>query len=438
VSEFLFRRPGDPERLLLNSWNMTLRGGSQPLWLTRPRSAHAPRYPALRGDLDVDMVDVVIIGGGVTGAAVAWKLASGGIRVAVLEAQRVGRGSTAASTALLMQEPDEDFGALRERYGTAATRRIWQRSARARDDFIHTLKTLGVACDLAARDSIYYTVDDQARLRRELTLRRDAGLSAAWLDAPALEHVANITGGVAIRTTGNAQADPYRVCVGLLDAAEQRGAAIFEHTRVTRIDTSQRSSRSSQGVTVHTPHGRIRADQVVIATGYATPAFKPLLRRFRMSLTYVVATERLSPSLQRRIGLSRVMLWDTDRPYHYARWTTDGRLLLGGGDRPIVPPRARPQALREGAENVRAHFARLYPALEHVTIERAWDGMFASTPDGLPFVGPHRRYPRHLFALGYGGNGMTFGFLAAEIICERLLGRVTDDHALFSFGREPR
>ena len=77
----------------------------------------------------------------------------------------------------------------------------------------------------------------------------------------------------------------------------------------------------------------------------------------------------------------------------------------------------------------------MYPSLAEVAIDYSWEGLFAVTPDGLPYVGPHLRYPRHLFALGYGGNGMTFGFLAAEIICERLMGRETDDHDLFSFGR---
>src|SRR5665213_977899 len=135
---------------------MKLRGGSQPLWLDRPGATDAPRYPGLRSDHDADAVDVVIVGGGITGAAGAWKLASSGIRVAVLEARRVGRGTTAASTALLMQEPDEDFGALRERYGAADTQRIWQRCLRAKDDLIRTLKTLDVPCDLVSRDSIYY------------------------------------------------------------------------------------------------------------------------------------------------------------------------------------------------------------------------------------------------------------------------------------------
>ena len=56
------------------------------------------------------------------------------------------------------------------------------------------------------------------------------------------------------------------------------------------------------------------------------------------------------------------------------------------------------------------------------------------TPDTLPYIGPHQRYPRHWFALGYGGNGMTFGALAARPL-ERWERTPSRDRALFEFGR---
>lgn len=115
-------------------------------------------------------------------------------------------------------------------------------------------------------------------------------------------------------------------------------------------------------------------------------------------------------------------------------WTDEGRLLLGGGDRRRAEGRRRIAAYRAGVASVRAYFEQLYPPLERVKMD-AWEGLFATTPDGLPYIGPHRRYPRHLFALGYGGNGMTFGFLASRLLLERLSGSVSPDHELFAFGR---
>jgi glycine/D-amino acid oxidase-like deaminating enzyme len=372
-----------------------------------------------------------VVGGGITGATIAWRFADAGLRVVVVDARRVGRGSTAASTALLMQEPDEDYASLADRYGEKRTRRIWELSRMATRDCVSVIRRLDISCHLAERDSVYYalTTEAAAKLRDEHRRRRSAGITARWLDRSALLDETGIHGAAGIRTRGNAQVDPYEACVGFLRVAARRGAFIFERSPVNRIAVA------GDHATVVTGRGSVRADRVIIATGYATPYFKPLTGRFKMLNTYVVTTRPLTSSERRRLGLSAVMLWDTDRPYHYARWTDDHRLMLGGADRPHVRGPRRVAALREGAQSVREYFTTLYPILAEVALEYAWDGLFAMTPDGLPYIGPHRHYPRHLFALGYGGNGMTFGFLASKLLLDWYRGKRTSDHDLFAFSR---
>ena len=180
----------------------------------------------------------------------------------------------------------------------------------------------------------------------------------------------------------------------------------------------------------------VEAERVVIATGYATPQFRPLAGRFRMYRTYVLATEPMTAGQRRDLGLSDVMVWDTERPYHYARWTAGSSALVGrrrstGAARPAASP-----AIRQRRHvSLRAYFETRLPALAAIETAVAWEGLFAMTPDSLPYIGPHRRYPRHWFALGYGGNGMTFGFLAARLLLERWQGVDSRDHALFAFDR---
>jgi glycine/D-amino acid oxidase-like deaminating enzyme len=386
------------------------------------------RFPSLSRDHDVD---IAIVGGGITGAAVAWRFADAGLAVAVVEGGAIGRGSTAASSALLMQEPDEDFVRLAGRYGANRAKRIWQLSRMATRDLVRVLKRLHIECDLQRRDSVYYAPigSDARQLRTEHRRRTAAGVGGRWLDGRAARRVLGFHAAAAIRTTGNAQVDPYKACVGLMHAAADAGALIFERSSIDAI------RRSQTGVVLESARGRIRADRVVIATGYATPYFKPLEARFRMLHTYVVATRPMTSAERRRIGLGAVMQWDTGRPYHYARWTPDHRLMLGGEDRRLVPERQRRQALREASRRVHEHFLGLYPALADAPLQYAWEGLFATTPDGLPYIGPHRRYPRHLFALGYGGNGMTFGFLAARLLLDWYLGDRSTDHRLFAFTR---
>ena len=137
--------------------------------------------------------------------------------------------------------------------------------------------------------------------------------------------------------------------------------------------------------------------------------------------------------MRREMGLGDVMVWDTTDPYHYARWTPDRRILFGGGDTPT--PQSRRDALTRRARHLMQELVELYPVLDGISPAYAWEGVFATTPDGLPYVGPHRRYPRQLFALGYGGNGMTFGYLAARMLVRAVRGHSTDEDRLFGFAR---
>ena len=396
------------------------------IWLGR--TTPAPRYPALRGHHETE---VAIVGGGMTGAMIAEAFTRIGVNVAVIEAERIGHGSTAANTALLLQEPDYDLGSLSEKYGAATARRIWELSSNAARDFVKTIRRLKIDCDLHERDSLYYTLDqDKATgLQRELRRRRAAGLGGSWLTPRALERISGIHGAGAIRTRGNAQLNPLAACRGLICAAARDGARVFERSNVRRI------AQVDDGVRLYTRAGTIDALQVVIATGYATKYFRPLAGRFRMRHTYVLSTSTAGWVARRRLGLGDVMLWDTARPYHYVRWTDDHHLLLGGADHPVKPGARHDKQFADATQKLRDYFEKLYPTLADVGIETAWEGLFAMTPDSLPYIGAHRRYPKHSFALGYGGNGMTFAALAARIIVEQWQGKRSRDHKLFAFNR---
>ena len=366
-----------------------------------------------------------------TGALVAHAFASAGISTTVLEAAVVGSGSTAASSALLLKEPDLELTQLTNRYGARASRRIWELSHQSVDQLVALLKRLRIRCDLKTRDAVYYATTAQAaeRLRHECELRARSGFDAEWLGPAQLRRLTGIAGHGAILSKGSAQFDPYRACVGIFRTASAAGAHVFERSEVRRIE------KAHNGVRIRTRQGTLHADRVVIATGYATPQFRPLAGRFRMYRTYVLATEPIDSVQRDDVGLSDVMVWDTERPYHYARWTPEHRLLLGGEDRLVQPGQRRRQQSKTAARDLRAYFEARLPALATVRTERAWEGLFAMTADSLPYIGPHRRYPRHWFALGYGGNGMTFGFLAARLLLERWQGMKSRDHALFEFAR---
>src|SRR4029078_11666216 len=171
-------------------------------------------------------------------------------------------------------------------------------------------------------------------------LRRTAGLEAAG----------------AILTPGNAQADPYRACLAIARGAGREGARLFEHSEEGSMEAPR------DDVPLRLRRGTIHAGWAIIATGYATPEFEPLLARFRLMNTYVIATPRLDADARARVGIGDVMLWDSGRPYHYLRWTPDGRLLFGGRHAPYVAGARRPARVSRGGRHPPRDLVKLYPA----------------------------------------------------------------------------
>ena len=399
-----------------------------PYWLGQFPRKRRPSYPRHRGRVETD---VAIVGGGITGCATAYALASAGVKVALFEANQVGQGSTGASTAMLMQEADVDFQDLMKMHGLRAARRIWQMTRLATFELAATLRRLNIQCQLQPQDSIYFATDSEAsrRLRREYEARRVAGLETSWLTADRLRRDTNLKGYGAIRTHGNAQVDPYRVCLGFASAAVKRGAQIYERSAVARVRFGRKA------VDIKSRSGTACADRVVIATGHAPPIFKPLARHLRVMHTYTVATPPLPAQVRGQLGRRDAMLWDTRQPYHYLRWTRDDRILFGGADQPQTPVRQRDKILVQRTGQLMYELSTLYPVISGTQPEYGWDGVVATTSDGLPYIGPHRNYPRHLFAFGYGGNGLTLGFLASRILLRGYLGEPARGDELFGFTR---
>ena len=79
-------------------------------------------------------------------------------------------------------------------------------------------------------------------------------------------------------------------------------------------------------------------------------------------------------------------------------------------------------------------FKKVFPNIEFKP-EFTWTGTFGETEDGLPFIGTYNKLPNSYFALGFGGNGITFSLIAAEIITDLILGKENKDAQIFSFDR---
>jgi len=394
---------------------------------TFPRSRR-PDYPHFRGDT---RTRVVIVGGGLTGCACAASFAAAGVDAVLLEAERLGAGATAASPGILRQDLDASFAASAELHGVRVARHVWQGFRRASLDFAAALRRLGVRADLAPQDLLYFTrdgADAARRLQREYHARRDAGVEGSWMTPRAMAADAGFTANGGIRARGDVL-DPYRTCLGLAAAAASRGAAIHERTLVRRIRVRRKA------VEVKTGKGVITAEAVVIATGGLIDDLKALRRHFAPAQSFAVLTESMPAAVRRDVGKRAAALRDTETPPHLLRWMKDDRVLFAGADQPPAAPRARNTLLVQHANELMYQLTTLYPAISGLQPEWAWDMVGYGSPDGLPVVGPHRNFPRHLFALGHGHHGAGVAWLAARILLRAFLGEPAKGDEFFGFGR---
>jgi glycine/D-amino acid oxidase-like deaminating enzyme len=204
--------------------------------------------------------------------------------------------------------------------------------------------------------------------------------------------------------------DPYRACLGMAAAAARRGAACFERSPVTKV----RFTRRYADVAVE--GGSIRTRRVIVATGTATAEFAQLRRHFHRRETYVVMTEALPVQMRRELGDPRLVLRDSETPPHHVAWTADGRLIVAGADQPETQARVRPDVLVQRTGQLMYELLKVYPAISGLRPEYGWGAAYGETSDGLMYVGAHRNYPHHLFALGGHAVSVTGAFAAARIL----------------------
>jgi glycine/D-amino acid oxidase-like deaminating enzyme len=293
------------------------------------------------------------------------------------------------------------------------------------------LRRFEIKCDLSPQDVIALassTPEGARLLRREFEARHAAGIEGSWMTPAALAREAAVESRGGIRTHGQVF-DPYRACIGLARAAASRGAQIFEHAAVTRIRASKRS------VEVSTEAGSITAETVIVATAAPIKDLRPLRRHLRAEQVYAVVTEPLPAAMRRQVGSRAMVIEDLGEPDRVVRWISEDRAMVHGGRQPELAERAREKALAQRTGQLMYEFSLLYPPISGLQPERSWDAVDYDTADGLPFLGPHRNFPRHLFAFGSSRHGAGVAWLAARVALRHVQGELGKADQALGFGR---
>lgn len=367
-------------------------------------------------------VDIAIVGCGVMGAMLADRLSDASRSVAVLDRRPPGHGSTAASTALVMWAADVPLTHLAREIGMVEAGRRWRRVYRAAHDLADRIDAAGIACERAERPELYLagTLLDETGLAAEVAARRAAGLPSTLLDAGAVADRFGIAPRAAILSEGCYGVDPVRLTLGLLHRARGRGATASFPVDVVAL------ARQDDGVRIDLADGRsIMAGEAVLATGYERATlFLP--SAFAITSSYAIATAP-GTSIPWR---EQAMIWEASRPYLYTRPTADGRIVAGGEDEEFADATRRDALIGTKGGTLRAKVAAMLDE-DDIAVDCAWAAAFGSSPDGLPAIGRAANHDHLWLASGFGGNGVTFAALGADLITAALTGAPDPDAPCF-------
>jgi glycine/D-amino acid oxidase-like deaminating enzyme len=374
-------------------------------------------------------VDVVIIGTGITGTLIAHELCSAGIQCIMVDKRTVSTGSSIASTALLQYEIDTPLSELSEKLGDDMAVKAYRASLQSISDIEHLFEKIGINPDLEKVPSVFYASNRKGLklIQKELEIRKKYNLPVQFLNKKELYEKYGIDAPGALKNNVSAQIDAYKAAISLIDYhIKNSNLQVFSQTNIEECDENPFDCR------LITQYGNeIKCNSVVIATGFEAGKFLPK-EVMKLTSTYAIISE---PIEEKYLWKDRSLFWETKEPYLYVRTDGKNRVIAGGEDEDFKNPVLRDILLKKKVRKLEKKIKNLFPYLPFKT-EMAWCGTFSSTKDGLPFIGnwpgEHRKY----YALGYGGNGITFSMIAAQIIKNKLTGVQDDREIFFGFERQ--
>ena len=394
---------------------------NEPYWLIK--NALAKSYSSLKEDISSE---ILVVGGGITGALIAYKLISSGRKVVLIDKRDICNGSTSASTAMLQYEIDTSLHELIEQRGLTCAVSSYQNCEKAIFDLKKIVDEIKSDCQFEFKKSIYFCSKKKELefLEKEFEARKQHGFKVKWLEKDELKNL-GLVAEAAIESETGAVMDCYKFAGDLLEYCSKKGVKIFDRTELDSIkeEDDKQIATTKEGFKIEIQH-------IVYCTGYeSVENVKEDI--VELKSTYALASEaftKLPKAFQKHI------FWNTSNPYLYFRGTKDGRIIMGGGDENFKNAKRRDALLPKKEKNLVKSFEKCFPDIQY-TLDYSWAGTFGETKDGLPYMGKPDPSKNKHFVLGFGGNGITFSVMGMDAIIESLDNAPHPYLEYYKFGR---
>jgi glycine/D-amino acid oxidase-like deaminating enzyme/nitrite reductase/ring-hydroxylating ferredoxin subunit len=373
--------------------NLEFRNPPNPYWIA---STPETNYPVLNEDIKVD---IAIVGGGMTGITAAYMLVKEGLKVAVVEGDRILHGTTGHTTAKITSQHELIYARLKRELGSELAQQYADANEKAIRTIADIIKENNIDCDFEPRTAYVYTQQDKyvPQIEEEAQVAKDFGIKASVTEEVSLPFAVK----AALCFEEQAQFHPLKYLQALLPVITDAGSHIFENTQAINIE-------EDKSCTVVTRDGKkIESSAVIIASHY--PFFDGgglYFARVWQEKSYVVAITATGK-------YPEGMFISAEDPARSLRTQkcADGELILIGGEHH-----------KSGqSPNTNSHYKNLIDFAQTnfdvINIPYRWSTQDCMTLDGVPYVGYLTSRSQKLYvATGFGKWGMTNSTVAATII----------------------
>lgn len=398
----------------------------QDWWYTTLLAVETPIRPPLDAHIKTD---ALVVGAGMAGLMAAWRLATGGRKVVLLERNICGGSSTGKSAGFLTPDSELELSQIIRRYGPERARDLWEAPVRGIRLITEAARTHGIECDLQHQDSLFVGNgaagwrDAQAEVEARRTLGYPQTLYSAR-ELPSVLGSTSYAGG--IRYPDCYGINALLFAQGMKRVLLELGVRIHESTEALRLEDH----------TVHTHLGSVTADQLVFCIDKIDRKLTPYAANVFHAQTFLSISEPLGDADVRRLfPEEHLQCWDSDLVYSYWRLTGDQRLLLGGGSalttfalHAVTTPGVIRRVIRD--------FKAKFPYLDRLKFIQFWPGLIDTTRDLLPTVLRDEDLPWVHWVLGC--VGLPWAAFCGDFAARQILGTAQDEERYYRYFAKDR